>query len=1461
MQRRKLGSFLWLPLADKKKCLALKKSITPLQSHASLIQQAAGRLKKAISEADHAGMTQDIKVTTPEQAFLTELMILTEDTPRTRLISAIRHAKEVAGELLNLTAPALSASETIESLAGQDNFAYLVRDSHRKLSELAQSLFESAQQQESNLAQGELIAKLDKMKKESAELQAILDERLETISGVSMSDSDEALAILRTKISKSWQIITNIEKKIAQPYSAAQYSGRSNKNEQQLCIDVHRAVLPLLNETEKLRIACQQLEMALNAKGASSQQLNNAVETAAEKCKTIVDENIFICRKELNELFKKHDVPLNQLVQGEALSTTLGTELDQQAAELFKVIDTLQHTSWYAQWVPHNKKGKALDILNSLQNRLTSIKANIKNVVAAGTGNRPHNNPLQGMIAKDAGEWLVALKNTLITTNPELSQAERDSTIEKMVNELVKQFTTQEDPEGALFRVRVELAIRDAEKGEIPWPLTPEQHLAMTKTQRDYTLAWAEKRLTYGILFNSVFYHSLMPMFSLVKNTAVSPLRLINLALMPASKEIKKRAIKKVRPGEPRPTAALEEYSARENYQTAFRLMSTISPQLLKTVASSAILTYGLIKDEEYRDGFLSRALSRVPEDLFWVGTFTGGRLGAEAYQMWGNSSQVTDNDVQEQPQALLSRPGNHVANSTEMSRNNALTEVLAQKSAVKSWDDSQHNRVGRNGRPLVVSENTVEDPAEVVHKRGKRHIQHDDKSPGQLSPEAIAKESVSINVIDSTGYIREEDLPLILDASLNNITDAGFKEKFRMFYNNALKTHSTQEGKANVDTYLSIINALIDDYEANKKTMSIDQYAVQFRFGRSLWDILNKTSIPDESVSHLEEIATRLKPWLDTSKTGDDEAAMRKLGADLDKIAKEYQWGAEEKKDIDSLLAVIKQQQKIIGEYEIKFGKNSYSEEKQEQLDQYIFEAGQFKDKDSRTKVMKQLYQKPEFTYTSDPRGDGYATVESQIAGNLVKSVYWYQNDHGHTATYGYRYEAEKALLTSLLAARKINNLDQLPATWYKGDEAERITQLLLTNFCEQSETQRSEYIRESAELFYSSFRRSVLGDSTLDIKGLEKKPLSSYNNNDKAILFEHYLQQPMDFEYNQPSDLERFLKASSFFMMIRSFMNVGSIKPARSPFLSKKGFPLDKVKQQAPKKLNVQATGKKTAGNIKTKFDKGSGRLTITSKRSGLTTKSDWASYRVKVGEEIKQAISNHPGAVKITVNNRLNKIGKRLSKHNKKDMTKPPARKPDTNTRPQGNPNAAPNKGKIADRQSPIVGEEQTTVDIHYTDNSGYGQLSQGGKNTAKNQKPGSSGNQKAVSFNKKNVKGNSASAETHTSSQSPQYAFDDEKVMQKIAKGKVPELSDAAQKKYNDWKNAIVKDGMDPVTAAKRTGDMNPEKLHGGGFSIRLSQVHRVTYIIENKKITILTIGGHYTRQRRELNEDGVVDHTL
>jgi len=229
-----------------------------------------------------------------------------------------------------------------------------------------------------------------------------------------------------------------------------------------------------------------------------------------------------------------------------------------------------------------------------------------------------------------------------------------------------------------------------------------------------------------------------------------------------------------------------------------------------------------------------------------------------------------------------------------------------------------------------------------------------------------------------------------------------------------------------------------------------------------------------------------------------------------------------------------------IISDFEIKHHQNSFCNQLKMQLGNYIKAVVDIIDKKDALKFKEYIGKNSSLKLTPDSRGEGYQPVESQVAGNLVRSVYWFQNNEGHSAAYGLRYEAHKAMLTYIIAEKWLGDLSKLPDNWYKGDEALRLFSILYRDLENKLKNKGEAYLTRSAQQFYSSLRGSYSGDSTLEIKGLEKKTLSSYSDKDKLLALRYYFNKPVDIEYHQETNKQRFLKLFDFILTLQSISAV---------------------------------------------------------------------------------------------------------------------------------------------------------------------------------------------------------------------------------------------------------------------------------------------------------------------------------
>lgn len=597
-------------------CLTLKVMSIPATKMAAELLAAAMQLAMSVKVAKDAGIRDVPGNKTPEQALLTALLILTEDTPQTRLVLAIQTAQSIVQWIKTLSPP--EAGSSIEKA-----FAAHIRQVNADLADAASGLSTVIQRAMSNLLQQTISDCLSQVVRTTGNIHEELNNALELATGVSLRSSREWLNKQLNIFTAANNAITRVTTKGDTRFPTRSHTAMQQLENETRLREVHLSILPVLNEVEKIRVTGDMLETALREVRKKNNSEYQALNSAIEKCAGI---NQDVIRKSVTlaiEVLRGNDIPVYQ--RGDEYpghSITLGKVLARLSVELLEASGQLQATAEQAIWSMEEKAESINMVLARIKKRLSAIKRDIKDAVQSATGTRLHNNSRQGMMAKDAGEWLAALRKEWCKN---ISPQETDNRTEELIQCLSTALATEEDPGGQVFRKRTHLALEDAEGGGIPWPATALAILGATKSKTDYIQAWAEKRLTYGTLYNLLIHSSPMAMFSLHKSTLFPPLRLMNLALTPIRIEMTQREMEKVRPGKPQPVALIKEYKSREKYQAAVRFMSMLSPQLPKTLAAIGIAATGIKVEDEYREHFIKRAISRLPGDLLWIGGFATG--------------------------------------------------------------------------------------------------------------------------------------------------------------------------------------------------------------------------------------------------------------------------------------------------------------------------------------------------------------------------------------------------------------------------------------------------------------------------------------------------------------------------------------------------------------------------------------------------------------------------------------------------------------------------------------------------------------------------------------------------------------------------------------------------------------------------------------------------------------------
>ncbi|MDN2486820.1 hypothetical protein MML63_14395 [Kosakonia sacchari] len=175
---------------------------------------------------------------------------------------------------------------------------------------------------------------------------------------------------------------------------------------------------------------------------------------------------------------------------------------------------------------------------------------------------------------------------------------------------------------------------------------------------------------------------------------------------------------------------------------------------------------------------------------------------------------------------------------------------------------------------------------------------------------------------------------------------------------------------------------------------------------------------------------------------------------------------------------------------------------------------------------------------FTTDARGEGYPTLEKQIAGQMIRQREGQSSESGFTASYGAPYEARKSLLAYGLAAAGIHDPADLPADWYKHPRALADLQDSVrgqyaasarTHFDAQGNAREPTLLVAAARDFFDqqiNTGAQYKTNTQNDIPGLEGKALAHYSDQDKVQALRHFVGQPLRTEQNEPSNAELFMK-----------------------------------------------------------------------------------------------------------------------------------------------------------------------------------------------------------------------------------------------------------------------------------------------------------------------------------------------
>ncbi|WP_200551129.1 hypothetical protein [Kosakonia sp. LAM2021] len=180
---------------------------------------------------------------------------------------------------------------------------------------------------------------------------------------------------------------------------------------------------------------------------------------------------------------------------------------------------------------------------------------------------------------------------------------------------------------------------------------------------------------------------------------------------------------------------------------------------------------------------------------------------------------------------------------------------------------------------------------------------------------------------------------------------------------------------------------------------------------------------------------------------------------------------------------------------------------------------------------------------FTPDPRGEGYPSLEKQIAGQMIRQREGQTSESGFTASYGAPYEARKSLLAYGLSAAGIHD----PASLSEGGGTQ--TTALLDKVREQYATSPQAHydaqgntrtpsllVAAARDFFDQQINTGAQYKTNThdDIPGLEGRALAQYSDRDKVQSLRHFAGQPLRTEQNEPTNAERVMKDIGALLML---------------------------------------------------------------------------------------------------------------------------------------------------------------------------------------------------------------------------------------------------------------------------------------------------------------------------------------
>ncbi|MCS3430342.1 hypothetical protein [Klebsiella sp. BIGb0407] len=446
-------------------------------------------------------------------------------------------------------------------------------------------------------------------------------------------------------------------------------------------------------------------------------------------------------------------------------------------------------------------------------------------------------------------------------------------------------------------------------------------------------------------------------------------------------------------------------------------------------------------------------------------------------------------------------------------------------------YQNKQHDNINNNTNPVhkLISNHSAL-PDEIIHfgKNICRIINSSEKQPALSSLHRTQSPSVIVPALLLLSQIRLTGGPSDRPSFISDRDNSLLSSENRIYSDNRDNGFNALLNP--------VVNAL---YKTGEMISRYDPLKFPCADATSLSAKTTGSETTPDRHFLSEHLTKKINELMSTISDGKQTEVIKKMIDELNNITieaeKEFPSSRSGHKSIENLIYLIDKSKHTIDSFEIKHSQDTLCDTLRLQIKDYVKIASNMCGEISKFKWRNYLEAQLPLTFTPDARGDSFPSVESQIAGNLVKNVFGFNDEQGNTSVYGSRYDAYSSLLTILLAEKKINSINFLPDGGDQDAENIRLVNLLLRDLEININNKGSNYLLKAAKIFFDSYHKALRRDHKLSAEEVEDKIILSDSDKEQLHILRHTLRQPIEINYNQYPDSPRFVKLLELFVTIQ--------------------------------------------------------------------------------------------------------------------------------------------------------------------------------------------------------------------------------------------------------------------------------------------------------------------------------------